>query len=422
MAKSKSSASSGTRKKHARKAGNGQPEPIPKEKKPKGKDKGKKKEPRKKVYIPPTKPAPVQQDPLDSLGLAHQLPPELLVVLRRFNKKDAVTKTKALEELQAHWVNRVRSDEVLDALALMVPVWLHHLPALFLHRSRRIRMLTGELHASLLKIPHLRDQVLFFLRESASEDQVESILGSWAMAAREADRQLSLPVRESWDRTISLLPSASDQKLALQGSALAALLSFVQRAVLDPAGLYTYLNPVQTSVTQPVSRRVHGRLVPISQIKKDDDASEASQKAEADEENESDRNARFRVGGLGVLHWLLAEAEPIVKLLSTAILRSAFVEPDAQVRTVMWQPLLMFLKSFPRAWELDAAFTPEKDEENESDSEEEDEANHVVETSAPEKQSQAYQEFLRFLQLGASGSPTEGYPTVLIIVSTIPSS
>lgn len=34
----------------------------------------------------------------------------------------------------------------------------------------------------------------------------------------------------------------------------------------------------------------------------------------------------------------------------------------------------------------------------------------------------AYQEFLQFLELGCSGAPIQGYPTVVIILSTIPPS
>jgi len=44
---------------------------------------------------------------------------------------------------------------------------------------------------------------------------------------------------------------------------------------------------------------------------------------------------------------------------------------------------------------------------------------HPAETIKP---SLAYQDFLQFLQLGCSGSPAEGYPTVVIALSTIPSS
>ena len=139
---SKSSASSATRKKHARKAAKDAPPTdapnLPKERKPKGKDKGKNKEPpRKKAYIPPIKPQPVQQDPIDALGLAQRLPADLLVVLRALNKKDTVTKSKALEELRTVWIDRahpsVTEDDAhqdaeayarLEALELSLPVWV----------------------------------------------------------------------------------------------------------------------------------------------------------------------------------------------------------------------------------------------------------------------------------------------------------
>ena len=131
--KGKSSASSATRKKHARKAaaahGDLVEEPqVTKEKKPKGKDKKSKKEPRKKVYIPPVKPAPVQPAPLYTLVLAQKLPPELLVVLRLLSKKDATTKRRALEDLQTSWVGRVKRGEegeyLLYTLQEIVPVWV----------------------------------------------------------------------------------------------------------------------------------------------------------------------------------------------------------------------------------------------------------------------------------------------------------
>jgi hypothetical protein len=141
MAKGKSSASAGTRKKHARKAaGPSQPpEAIPKEKKPKGKDKGKIKEPRQKIYIPPVKPAPIQPDPLDTMGLARQLPPELLVVLRLFGKKDAVTKRRALEELQSGWVDESRKEgddsPIVSTLVTMLPVWVRQIECRILSLS-----------------------------------------------------------------------------------------------------------------------------------------------------------------------------------------------------------------------------------------------------------------------------------------------
>jgi hypothetical protein len=139
---SNSSSSSATRKKHARKAASKDAPPndvlnVPKEKKSKGKDKGKGKEPpRKKAYVPPVKPQAVQQDPVDTLGLAQRLPAALLVVWRGLSKKDSVTKSKALEELRAGWLDRVRfliddddHQDVedlarLEALIVSLPVWV----------------------------------------------------------------------------------------------------------------------------------------------------------------------------------------------------------------------------------------------------------------------------------------------------------
>ena len=39
----------------------------------------------------------------------------------------------------------------------------------------------------------------------------------------------------------------------------------------------------------------------------------------------------------------LDDVDKIINILSSAVLRSAWVEPDPQVRSVMWEPLLTFL-------------------------------------------------------------------------------
>lgn len=124
---SKSSATSGTRKKHARKAGNEeQPEPQQTTKSKPTKKQIKKglAPPPKKSYIPPSKLKPTAHeiDPLD--GIDSLLPSELVLILRKFSKKDAITKTRALEELEnwirddSHW--SIRPDSLIN----MLPVWV----------------------------------------------------------------------------------------------------------------------------------------------------------------------------------------------------------------------------------------------------------------------------------------------------------
>ncbi|EPQ53690.1 hypothetical protein GLOTRDRAFT_117039 [Gloeophyllum trabeum ATCC 11539] len=469
----KSSASSGTRKKHARKAA-GPQEPTPtKDKRDKGtgKGKGKNKEPRKKVYIPPTKPAPARPDPLDTLGLANQLPPELLVVLRSLRKKDAVTKAKALEELLGAWVERALGtrDEgaVAATLVLMLPVWVHHMPALFLHPSRRIRLLAASVHSSLLRIPDARAALLTFLADAAPPDQAECVLGAWCMAGSDADRLVARHARASWEDFVSLAPPSA---LALDES---ALLRMLQRTALDPGAVYLSLNPPQVSVEPGVP----GRKAPPKRREEEP----VRAKTEDEEESEDDRNARLRVGALGGLKWVLGLAEilgnpalwtslsharaapwvdvpsfgcgqPVVRraawalvqalvghwaeevknadllgVLSTVVLRSAWVEPDPTVRTVMWQPLMMFLKEFPQAWTVDGSKTA-ADDASESDGDHSDEEDGDREQGTPGPApttpgtSLAYDEFLQFLQLGCAGSPLQGYPTVVIVLSTLPAS
>lgn len=143
----------------------------------------------------------------------------------------------------------------------------------------------------------------------------------------------------------------------------------------------------------------------------------------------------------------IALLDPLLQVLSSAILRSAWVEPDPNVRTAMWQPLLTFLRGIvslyalylgsslaehPIAWDLDAKRFKEDeggdgDEEDDSGAEEDGQPHEVQadqsnDSVVPLVPSPAYREFLQFLELGCSGSPLQGYPTIIVIISTIPPS
>ncbi|EKM56485.1 uncharacterized protein PHACADRAFT_92839 [Phanerochaete carnosa HHB-10118-sp] len=502
MAKGKSSASSGTRKKHARKAaavGGLLDEPqAPKEKKQKGKEKGSKrsKEPRKKVYIPPAKPIPAQPDPLDTLGIAQRIPADLLVVLRKLAKKDSVTKRRALEDFHADWVEKSRSDEsVLSVLEVVLPVWLHHVPALFLHPSRRVRQLAINLHVALLGLPPLGKEIAFLLSEGTSSDHVDFILGSWLLASYDVDRQVSAAALGAWNAYIALRSaergSGSASTLALDSATFLSLWEFAQRVLLDPSGVYLQINPPQLAMplSAPQSRKGSGKNTPVPRRVEEPPT---RTKADEEEESETDRKARMRISGFGALEWMLGlqdekaaegfispldnialwsalysgQHPPFVQddefeafgwnqpgvrkacwgavqallkshkghfhgleqSLSIAVLRSAWVEPDAAVRNPMWQPLLTFLKEYPTAWETEARGMPDIEEEDESDSEDEADvetpkAQAQLKVQAAEQKithSQAYDDFRQFLELGCMGSPVQAYPAVIIVLSTIP--
>ncbi|KAJ6599995.1 hypothetical protein DFH09DRAFT_1355983 [Mycena vulgaris] len=428
----KSSASSGTRKKHARKAAGPVEPEIPREKKGK---KHRSDPPRQKVYIAPVKPSAALADPLETTGLAHRLPPALLVVLRSLGKKAPVTKVRALEELLSGWVERCgdgegEGDEVYTLLE-MLPVWMHYLAAHLLHPSRRIRQLTATVHAALLRAPLLAGPL--------ADDAPDNAAGAWALAAHDVDR------------AVAAIASAARAPAP-------ALLAFVERTLMHPDALYTELNPPPPVVPPPPSavKRPTGVV----------EATPARTKADEQDESETDRRARLRIAAFGALKYLLettttplpsflaspalwsalhhaavppflhdslkddehaddneptytpdeytegfGHAQPalrraawaalpallarrplppaLVRTLARAILRAAWVEPDGAVQGAMWAGLLGFLRDHPEAW-----------------------------AQAPT----AYDEFRgAFLARACGGAPVAAYPTVVVVLSTVPS-
>lgn len=136
------------------------------------------------------------------------------------------------------------------------------------------------------------------------------------MIAHDIDRQVSSYALKSWMDVVG----EGDGKLLLDE---APLLSFIQRAMLDPSGVYLYLNPAPP-VVAPV-KKIPGRAVR--------EEVDLRTKAEGDEENEQDRKARLRVGSLGSVAWILGKARNLI---------------ECTVLTSRWQTLAPNLQKKPR--------------------------------------------------------------------------
>ena len=197
-----------------------------------------------------------------------------------------------------------------DYFLVGVLAQMYHVPALFLHPSRRLRSLAIAVHADFLRAEPLRVQILFYVREAASAEQVECILGSWCMATRDPERLVALAAQRCWDAHVSVAPvdkeAGEDRKLMLDAAQMAALFTFVQRALLDPLALHAYLNPVQVPVEVAVPKTIRGRPVPVvPAAARADQEPPTRAKGEGEEEREVDRRARLRIGALGALQWIL---------------------------------------------------------------------------------------------------------------------
>lgn len=179
-----------------------------------------------------------------------------------------------------------------------------------MHPSRRIRLLAVGLHSSLLHLPRvLTDALLYAITDGVSSDNAEYIIGAWCTAAHDVDRQVSLLARQSWVRSVSLSSAVPEQKLLLEGALLQQLWGYTHRTLLDPSGVYAYVNPPQ-AVAHPPSvhqgRRGSGRAPPTPVRKDREEEANARARTEEEEENELDRNARLRVGACGAAEWLIS--------------------------------------------------------------------------------------------------------------------
>lgn len=267
-----------------------------------------------------------------------------------------MTRTKALEEL-SKWVNETAKEpsgvaeeddagsEKAHIVTEMLPVWvslssysrllplptrgkLHRLPGLFTHPARRIRLLAASLQTCLIRLPPSRSALVRWAQEQASQDELDSVLGTWIMLAHDVDRGVATVANRALTEFTSGFPNASPLPcLNLTRPIIVALLGFSYRAVLDPAGLHSTLNPVAAPVMPPVihigsgkvvqgkkSGQPHpikksGRYVPPPAVEPHSQPSLRSDSPApsdtAGEESESDRNGRLRASALGAVRWVI---------------------------------------------------------------------------------------------------------------------
>lgn len=193
------------------------------------------------------------------------------------------------------------------------------------------------MHLNLLKVPEVRAQVLYYLQEVATSETLESVLGTWCVLAHDIDKLASSIGTEAWNSFVRYCPGRSVEEPLLDASAEAyflldatsrhTLFGFLQRTALDPLGVYTYLNPLPTSIVSTPSEQPNLKNRPggsnrgataskrqqlasaIAAARKVGiDAEEpARSKSEEYDENESDRSARLRISAVGGLRYFLGE-------------------------------------------------------------------------------------------------------------------
>ncbi|GMK59535.1 hypothetical protein CspeluHIS016_0801410 [Cutaneotrichosporon spelunceum] len=356
MGKKSSSASAGTRKKHARKAGKDEDEVStgrPQRGQKRGPDNKKlSKKERKalakvKQYIPPPKPpAPPIPDPLDGQGLARSLPAELVVVLRRLGKKDGVTRRKGLDEFREQWVAPLleegggeeaatQRDITAAAVEAALPVWLHNVASLLQSPSHRVQALA--LHNDLLSLPHMRGVLLDTLAGGyLPGTQDRDIIGSWLVAALEEGRRAGGKALAVWDSVVRFDPLPVEENVPTAQLDLVphfpALAEYLSLSTLDPQTLHRDIHPAPVQVAFEKERPTTKGKKGAQPKSRASPAPTATPPVEEDSEVAEERWARYRVGGLVGLGWMVSKLpganferppEEFAALLANPVLWSA---------------------------------------------------------------------------------------------------
>lgn len=182
----------------------------------------------------------------------------------------------------------------------MVGRKIHHFPSLFLHSSRRIRLVTASLHHYLLADALNRAEFISQLLGTDTQ-QSETLIGSWCLAACDLDRHVSREARKSFDEILTW-PARSDSeaepgKLNLSDLLATSLADFLAKTILNPSALYTliYASPVIPANLPQLSDKHTSST----------DGNTTPRRAEAEEETTEEMQSRFRIGALGGTKWFL---------------------------------------------------------------------------------------------------------------------
>lgn len=264
---------------------------------------------KKKAYKPPPKPPQPPPYPLDSMGLASLLPADLVVLLRKALKKDIVTRVRTLESLLA-WIQGAPSSgddaaaqpislgERNDALVLMLPCWVFLFPRLALSPSQRLRQLTLQVHSELLHFPVPYENATCIREELLSPMYMEPILGYWGVMSFDTSRSVARLGSQLWKESVRLAPTDSDSCHIVLDDYVSVLLE--------------HLNPILCS-DMPVASLA--QLTPSLQITPaSKEGAEFDAKSRDDtnvDENAEEMNGRLVAGALGLLQWM-AESSPSI--------------------------------------------------------------------------------------------------------------
>ncbi|KAK4058560.1 hypothetical protein OIO90_000004 [Microbotryomycetes sp. JL221] len=443
----------------------------------KKKDKKSRFEPKVKRYIPPPPPPKGKPDPVDVyLQGGSSVDPELVVILRRLHKKDESTLVKGVEGLET-WVRDVirrqldvvsrqqqgdanneddgwqveqAAEEVVEAMQ----VWASHFPRLALHPERRVRHQTHLLHALLTsQPPPFKPSPLLAQTRSAllipMWTEQREYTGAWCCSAFDSDKAVRVTARRSWEAVLAPVNEPA------HGESDASRINLMEHAsnILDFAAGNIFTDPASSTESHENEHalvRTQSLLaiayllstlpspLPVPEQSLDLFVSdELWEFLRPTSQPTHVRRAVYELLGAATARTdeTLLERDGGLQMISTRVLQYCWAEQEG------WTGIIRFLQRYPQAWSLldqnvDGTRIDSKegsangdDEQDEDDDSAEETTAEVDESAAPSSATStaslpnrvnaALSQFYRHLNLACSGQP-QLYPTVLLLLSTIP--
>ena len=423
--------------------------------------------PRKKQYIPPPKPPRDNVDPVDIYGLGvtgtgyERVSAERIVTLRLLNKKDSSSVERGIEEVSS-WITAIGDDLAdegeLQQVAEFLPVWVHHLPRLLSHTSRRVRYGAASIHAHLLhRGPSalLNDYTLPTLNAPITLEN-EDYLASLLCSAFDPDRQVRTTSVQTWqalqkqialpDYLTTILSSLNDTILTASGAAtsgttpskLAKMDDETRMAVQEEqdqkrnqlaasVDAYAYLLDQHVPSTGANQNAHPGLEQPFEAVLSSTDnfwtylsprTMEAAQV----------RRATWRCLNTALSKPLARTCiEEDLPVLCKIVLDAAFSERDYNTQNTLYPIALRFLHTYNEAWRLsgpEASSTSSSAESEDSENEDplmtDAESRKRGSSSGRSTIPGSFQQYLTLLQVGFYGNATAGYPLVFGMLQTLP--
>ncbi|POY76742.1 hypothetical protein BMF94_0334 [Rhodotorula taiwanensis] len=440
--------------------------------------------PKVKKYVPPPPPPKGQPDPVDVflVGRGKQPDPQLVVILRRFVKKDEATLLKGCEGLEdwvketlrqeeqqegEDWEREMRQEGVVDCM----DVWASHFPRLALHPSRRLRLQVHALHSLLVGAASSRTRTQAPLIASTRSAllapmwiEKSEFIGAWCTAAHDSDRSVRRDARASWDAVVTAVDAGENVEGIRLSEHADSIASFAFSVVLGGGGAgYSAAGGADTPSSEAGSTSFNTSTLGedpaflrssaisalaylVQTLPTPLPLSSETVETLLGEElwdlltrstapGARDQPPMVRKALYDLLGAIVGRKDEELLLSVTpasnddeADQSADEAENDARLRTIAgkvlgncwedeegWPSIILFLRRYPQAWSLADGVLGEAGDDDEDDAPES--ANGADETFKP---SPTVSLFLQHLTLGCSSHPTTLYPTVLLILATIP--